>query len=190
MAVNFNQYQPVTNARTSANDGIDVAELFVRFYVSLKDDSPAALDTNTGYPIFIVWDAITTEFMLLDFLTDGAGAIDRLLALDTAGTGSFVTTAFTPSTTPQYVEVHWLRHATTGGIQGRLDGSAWDNDDLDHDSDTGMVDLGTVHRLGAVIGGPTLFPDATDEWWFDDVKIDTNDWVGAFSIAHLRAHGL
>jgi hypothetical protein len=159
----------------AANAGAgDVSELFWRGFVycrsGLNGDADGSLFFN------FIYNASFTVVIPIYFLLDGDGDAVGIAAYDADGNVCYDLNHFSHDTWMR-VEVHWVKHSTTGGVEGKINGADFDVNSMVNDT-SAQVDMGDAYLHGCTDVGFVTNPDNGDGFYLDDIMVGEGNWVG------------
>lgn len=150
-------------------------EIYVRFYVYISADITfndawashyICLLTNTGWTNVVRFEVgSNADKVPYRWIIQGLN-LDYLVSSINFSLGAW-----------HYIEIHWVKHATTGGAEVWIDGTKI-KDDLDNNTDAAQIDK---YYFGGKASSTE--PDTSGDFYYiDDIKADTQ-YIGAYSEA-------
>lgn len=150
--------------------------IYARAYFYFPSSLSAA-SADTWMPLVLYDDTVALCYLRLYMATDGSMTRQRFYYLHDSGQSyEALDNGSVSSDAWHYIELRYTSGNGTGVAACRIDGVQVDGGHTDL-INTGACDSIRVGQVSALV------PDENDVAYFDDVKLATDDWVGAYSDA-------
>jgi len=161
----------------------DQSELYIRLYCEL-DPEVAGLDADSVITVIVVWDTTITYLAYIGISMDAEGNPNGIFATDQDG--NYCYGAAVPNDgSRHYIELHWKKDPSAGGVEGWYDGEEFVLQAMDNDT-SGQTDIGDYIMFGTANAGLTNNPE-NGEWLdLDDLRVNTTVRVGEYAVPHCR----